>query len=42
MRAMNLIVPMLFAIQFVGVLVALVSAILFAGPQVTFHDRNLR
>jgi hypothetical protein len=42
MRAMGLIVPMFFAIQFVLVLVAVVSAMLFADPQVSRVNRNLR
>jgi hypothetical protein len=42
MRALGLIVPIFLAIQFVVVLVALTSAILFAGPQVPLRGRNLR
>ena len=42
MRALDLIVPMFFAIQFVVVLVAVVSAMLFADPQVSLRARNLR
>jgi hypothetical protein len=42
MRALNLIVPVFFAIQFVLVLVALVSAMLFGGPQFSARVRNLR
>jgi hypothetical protein len=42
MRALNLIVPMFFAIQFVLVLVAVVSAMLFADPQASLFNRNLR
>ena len=42
MRGLDLIVPIFLAIQFVLVLVALASAILFADPQVSFHARKLR
>ncbi len=42
MRALDLIVPMFFAIQFVVVLVALVSAMLFADPEVSHFTRNSR
>ncbi|MFZ0962391.1 MAG: hypothetical protein WAO35_15950 [Terriglobia bacterium] len=42
MRALELIVQILFAIQFVVVLVAVASAMLFAEPQVSHLGRNLR
>ena len=42
MHSMELIVPMLFAIQFVVILVAVVSAMLFADPHVSLRARNLR
>jgi len=42
MRALGLIVPVFFAIQFVLVLIAVVSAMLFADPQGSFLSRNLR
>jgi hypothetical protein len=42
MRAMELIVPMFFAIQFVVILVAVVSAMLSADPRVSLRARNLR
>jgi hypothetical protein len=40
MNALHLLVPMFLAIQFVLVLVALVSAMLFADPQVPFPVRK--
>jgi hypothetical protein len=42
MHALNLIVPVFFAIQFVVILVAVVSAMLFADPRVSLRARNLR
>jgi hypothetical protein len=42
MRALDLIVPVFFAIQFVVVLVAVVAAMLFADPQVSPRARILR
>jgi hypothetical protein len=42
MRALGLIVPMFFAVQFVLVLVAVVGAMLFVDPQVSLRARNLR
>jgi hypothetical protein len=42
MRAMDLIVPVFLGVQFVVVLVALASAILFADPHGSLHGRNLR
>jgi hypothetical protein len=42
MRALDLIVPVFFAIQFVVVLVAVVSAMLLADPEVSLPARNLR
>jgi len=42
MRALGLIVPIFFAIQFVVALVAVVSAMLFADPQVSSFSRNSR
>jgi hypothetical protein len=40
MSVLHLIVPMFFAIQFVLVLLALVSAMLFADPQVSLPARK--
>jgi len=40
MSALQLIVPMFLAIQFVLVLVALVSALLFAGPPAALPARQ--
>jgi len=42
MRALGLIVPMFFAVQFVLVLVAVVCAMLLVDPQVSLRARNLR
>jgi len=40
MRALHLMVPMFFAIQFVVVLAALVAAMVFADPQVPLPARK--
>ncbi len=40
MSALHLIIPIFLAIQFVLVLVAMVSAMLFADPQVAVPARN--
>ncbi len=42
MSAWHLIVPICFAIQFLVVLAALVSAMLFADPQVSISSGRLR
>ena len=40
MSALHLMVPMFFAIQFVVVLVAMVSAMMLADPQVSLPARK--
>ena len=42
MRALALIVPVFLALQFVLVLIAVVSAMLFADPRGSLLSRNLR
>ena len=42
MRALGLIVPVFFAVQFVVVLAAVVSAMLFADSHVSLFSRNSR
>jgi len=42
MRGLGLIVPVFFAIQFVVVLAAVVSAMLFADPHASLFSRHSR